>query len=181
MGSGGMIVMDEDTCMVDVAKYFLTFLSTESCGKCSPCREGIRQMLKILTRISEGKGKESDIGLLMELAESTRDASLCALGGTAPNSVLSTLKYFRHEYEDHILHKRCPAGVCVELYKAKCINACPIGQDVPGYLSLVSEGRYEEAVSLIYQTNPLPGVCGRVCTHPCTDVCLRAETDEPSS
>ena len=179
MGSGGMIVMDEDTCMVDVAKYFLTFLSTESCGKCSPCREGIRQMLKILTRISEGKGKESDIGLLMELAESTRDASLCALGGTAPNSVLSTLKYFRHEYEDHILHKRCPAGVCVELYKAKCTNACPIGQDVPGYLSLVGEGRYEEAVSLIYQTNPLPGVCGRVCTHPCTDVCLRAETDEP--
>ncbi|OGQ49159.1 MAG: hydrogenase [Deltaproteobacteria bacterium RIFCSPLOWO2_02_FULL_57_26] len=179
MGSGGMIVMDEDTCMVDVAKYFLKFLSLESCGKCSPCREGIRQMLKILTRISEGKGRESDIGLLMELAESTRDASLCALGGTAPNPVLATLKYFRHEYEDHILHKRCQAGVCEELYKAKCTNACPIGQDVPGYLSLVAEGRYEEAISLIYQTNPLPGVCGRVCTHPCTDVCLRAETDEP--
>jgi len=179
MGSGGMIVMDEDTCMIDVAKYFLKFLSVESCGKCSPCREGIRQMLKILTRISEGKGRESDIALLGELAESTRDASLCALGGTAPNPVLSTLKYFRHEYEDHILHKRCPAGVCEELYKAKCINACPIGQDVPGYLSLVAEGRYEEAISLIYQTNPLPGVCGRVCTHPCTDVCLRAETDEP--
>jgi NADH-quinone oxidoreductase subunit F len=179
MGSGGMIVMDEDTCMIDVAKYFLKFLSTESCGKCSPCREGIRQMLKILTRISEGKGKESDIALLRELAESTRDASLCALGGTAPNPVLSTLKYFHHEYEDHILHKRCPAGVCADLYKAKCINACPIGQDVPGYLSLVAEGRYEEAISLIYQTNPLPGVCGRVCTHPCTDVCLRAETDEP--
>jgi NADH-quinone oxidoreductase subunit F len=179
MGSGGMIVMDEDTCMIDVAKYFLKFLSTESCGKCSPCREGIRQMLKILTRISEGKGKESDIPLLRELAESTRDASLCALGGTAPNPVLSTLKYFHHEYEDHILHKRCPAGVCADLYRAKCINACPIGQDVPGYLSLVAEGRYEEAISLIYQTNPLPGVCGRVCTHPCTDVCLRAETDEP--
>lgn len=179
MGSGGMIVMDEDICMVDVAKYFLKFLSVESCGKCSPCREGIRQMLKILTRISEGKGRESDIALLSELAESTRDASLCALGGTAPNPVLSTLKYFRHEYEDHILHKRCQAGVCEELYKAKCINACPIGQDVPGYLSLVAEGRYEEAISLIYQTNPLPGVCGRVCTHPCTDVCLRAETDEP--
>src|SRR3990172_383221 len=179
MGSGGMIVMDEDTCMVDVAKYFLTFLSTESCGKCSPCREGIRQMLKILTRISEGKGRESDIGLLLELAESTRDASLCALGGTAPNPVLSTLRYFRHEYEDHILHKRCQAGVCEDLYKAKCINACPIRQDVPGYLSLVAEGRYEEAISLIYQTNPLPGVCGRVCTHPCTGVCLRAETDEP--
>jgi len=136
-------------------------------------------MLKILTRISEGKGKESDIALLRELAESTRDASLCALGGTAPNPVLSTLRYFRHEYEDHILHKQCQAGVCAELYKAKCINACPIGQDVPGYLSLVADGRYEEAISLIYQTNPLPGVCGRGCTHPCTDVCLRAETDEP--
>ena len=179
MGSGGMIVMDEDTCMVDVAKYFLKFLSTESCGKCSPCREGIRQMLKILTRISEGKGRLSDLALLTELAESTRDASLCALGGTAPNPVLSTLKYFRHEYEDHILNKQCQAGVCEELYRAKCINACPIGQDVPGYLSLVAEGRYEEAISLIYQTNPLPGVCGRVCTHPCTDVCLRRETDEP--
>jgi NADH-quinone oxidoreductase subunit F len=178
MGSGGMIVMDEDTCMVDVAKYFLKFLSAESCGKCSPCREGIRQMLKILTKISEGKGGEGDIELLEELAESTRDASLCALGGSAPNPVLSTLRYFRHEYEDHILDKRCQAGVCSDLYRAKCINACPIGQDVPGYLSLVAEGRYEEAISLIYQTNPLPGVCGRVCTHPCTEVCVRAETDE---
>jgi NADH-quinone oxidoreductase subunit F len=178
MGSGGMIVMDEDTCMVDVAKYFLNFLSAESCGKCSPCREGIRQMLKILTKISEGKGEEGDIELLVELAESTRDASLCALGGSAPNPVLSTLRYFRHEYEDHILDKRCQAGVCSDLYRAKCINACPIGQDVPGYLSLVAEGRYEEAISLIYQTNPLPGVCGRVCTHPCTEVCVRGETDE---
>jgi NADH-quinone oxidoreductase subunit F len=181
MGSGGMIVMDEDICMVDVAKYFLTFLSGESCGKCSPCREGIRQMLKILTKISEGKGREGDIELLEELSEATRDASLCALGGSAPNPVLSTLRYFRHEYEDHILHKRCEAGVCSDLYKAKCINACPIGQDVPGYLSLVAEGRYEEAISLIYQTNPLPGVCGRVCTHPCTEVCVRGETDEALS
>jgi NADH-quinone oxidoreductase subunit F len=179
MGSGGMIVMDENTCMVDVARYFLNFLSNESCGKCSPCREGIRQMLKILTNISEGKGKEGDIELLQEIAESTRDASLCALGGSAPNPVLSTLKYFRHEYEDHILHKRCEAGVCSNLFKAKCINACPIGQDVPGYLSLVAEGRYEDAISLIYQTNPLPGVCGRVCTHPCTEVCVRGETDDP--
>jgi NADH-quinone oxidoreductase subunit F len=181
MGSGGMIVMDEDTCMIDVAKYFLNFLSGESCGKCSPCREGIRQMLKILTRISEGKGKESDIEILEELAISTQSASLCALGGSAPNPVLSTLKYFRHEYEDHILHKRCEAGVCSDLFKAKCINACPIGQDVPGYLSLVGEGRYEEALSLIYQTNPLPGVCGRVCAHPCTEVCVRGQTDEPLS
>ena len=115
MGSGGMIVMDEDTCMVDVAKYFLRFLSGESCGKCSPCREGIRQMLKILTQISEGKGKEGDVELLEEISEATRDASLCALGRTAPNPVLSTIRYFRDEYEAHIQEKRCPAYVCKDL------------------------------------------------------------------
>jgi NADH-quinone oxidoreductase subunit F len=92
--------------------------------------------------------------------------------------VLSTLQYFRHEYEDHILHQHCDAGVCAGLFKAKCVNACPIGQDVPGYLSLVSEGRYQEAISLIYQTNPMPGICGRVCTHPCMEVCVRQQTDE---
>jgi NADH:ubiquinone oxidoreductase subunit F (NADH-binding)/(2Fe-2S) ferredoxin/ferredoxin len=115
MGSGGMIVMDEDTCMVDVARYFLDFLSDESCGKCVPCREGIRQMLKVLTNISKGQGKEGDIELLEELSEVTRDASLCALGRTAANPVLSTIRYFRDEYEAHIKEKRCPAYVCKEL------------------------------------------------------------------
>jgi len=115
MGSGGMIVMDEDTCMVDVARYFLDFLSDESCGKCVPCREGIRQMLKILTNISKGKGKEGDIELLEELSQVTRDASLCALGRTAANPVLSTIRYFRDEYEAHIKEKRCPAYVCKAL------------------------------------------------------------------
>jgi NADH:ubiquinone oxidoreductase subunit F (NADH-binding)/(2Fe-2S) ferredoxin/Pyruvate/2-oxoacid:ferredoxin oxidoreductase delta subunit len=115
MGSGGMIVMDEDTCMVDVARYFLNFLTGESCGKCTPCREGIRQMLKILTNISEGRGREGDIELLEELAEATRDASLCALGGSAPNPVRSTIRHFRDEYEAHIREKRCPAFVCKEL------------------------------------------------------------------
>jgi NADH-quinone oxidoreductase subunit F len=115
MGSGGMIVMDEDTCMVDVARYFLDFLSDESCGKCVPCREGIRQMLKILTNITRGKGKEGDIERLGELSEVTRDASLCALGRTAANPVLSTIRYFRDEYEAHIKEKRCPAYVCQEL------------------------------------------------------------------
>jgi NADH:ubiquinone oxidoreductase subunit F (NADH-binding)/(2Fe-2S) ferredoxin/ferredoxin len=138
MGSGGMIVMDEDTCMVDVAKYFLNFLTGESCGKCTPCREGIRQMLKILTNISEGKGKEGDIELLEELAEATRDASLCALGGSAPNPVRSTIRYFRNEYEAHIKEKRCPAYVCKELIayyidpeKCQacmiCLRKCPAG------------------------------------------------------
>lgn len=115
MGSGGMIVMDEDTCMVDVARYFLDFLSGESCGKCVPCREGIRQMLKILTNITRGEGKEGDIERLEELSEVTRDASLCALGKTAANPVLSTISYFRDEYEAHIKEKRCPAYVCKEL------------------------------------------------------------------
>ena len=115
MGSGGMIVMDEDTCMVDVARYFLDFLTDESCGKCVPCREGMRQMLKILTNITQGKGKEGDIELLEELSETAGDASLCALGRTAPNPFLSTLRYFRDEYEAHIKEKRCPALSCKEL------------------------------------------------------------------
>jgi NADH:ubiquinone oxidoreductase subunit F (NADH-binding)/(2Fe-2S) ferredoxin len=136
MGSGGMIVMDEDTCMVDVARYFLHFLSGESCGKCTPCREGIRQMLKILTRISEGKGREGDIELLEELAQTSRDASLCALGGTAPNPVLNTIRYFRDEYEAHIKEKKCHAFVCKELIAfhidpdkcqacMTCLRKCP--------------------------------------------------------
>jgi NADP-reducing hydrogenase subunit HndC len=138
MGSGGMIVMNEDTCMVDVARYFLNFLTDESCGKCVPCREGIRQMLKVLSNITKGKGKEGDIELLEELAEVTRDASLCALGRTAPNPVLSTIRYFRDEYEAHIREKRCPAYVCKELIsyyidpdKCKacmiCLRQCPTG------------------------------------------------------
>ncbi|MDZ7698042.1 MAG: NADH-ubiquinone oxidoreductase-F iron-sulfur binding region domain-containing protein [Deltaproteobacteria bacterium] len=115
MGSGGMIIMDEDTCMVDVARYFLEFLTDESCGKCVPCREGMRQMLRILTNITEGKGTEGDIELLEELSEVAKDAALCALGKSAPNPFLSTLKYFRDEYEAHINERRCPALSCKEL------------------------------------------------------------------
>ena len=115
MGSGGMIVMDEDTCMVDVARYFIAFLTDESCGKCVPCREGLRQMLKTLTNITEGRGKEGDIELLKELSETAKEAALCALGKSAPNPFLSTLRYFRDEYEAHIKEKRCPALSCKEL------------------------------------------------------------------
>jgi NADH-quinone oxidoreductase subunit F len=115
MGSGGLIVMDESTCMVDVAKYFVHFLTEESCGKCVPCREGLDRMLDILTDITEGNGKEGDIELLVELGEVIQQTSLCALGGTAPNPVLSTIRYFRSEYEAHIREKRCPAGVCKSL------------------------------------------------------------------
>ena len=143
MGSGGMIVMDEDTCMVDVAKYFLNFLTDESCGKCTPCREGIRQMLKILTSISKGEGRDGDLELLQEMAEITRDASLCALGGSAPNPVLSTIRYFRDEYEAHIREKRCPAFVCKDLIHFYidpekctacmiCLRKCPVDAIVGG-------------------------------------------------
>jgi NADH-quinone oxidoreductase subunit F len=138
MGSGGMIVMDEDTCTVDVARYFLNFLAEESCGKCVPCREGIYQMLKILNRICEGSGREGDIELLEEISEVVRTASLCALGQTAANPVLSTIGYFRNEYEAHIEEKRCPAGVCKALISYYidpekcqacmiCLRHCPVG------------------------------------------------------
>lgn len=131
MGSGGMIVMDEDTCLVDIARYFLAFLSDESCGKCTPCREGIRQMLKILTNMTKGLAKEGDIELLFELAEATKGSSMCALGKTAPNPVLSTLNHFREEYEAHINEKRCPSLSCkalIDFYidpeKCKGCGAC---------------------------------------------------------
>jgi NADH:ubiquinone oxidoreductase subunit F (NADH-binding) len=115
MGSGGMVVMDEDTCMVDVARYFLAFTQDESCGKCTPCREGTKAMLDILTRITKGEGTHEDIDLLEQLATAISDSALCGLGKTAPNPVLTTLKYFRSEYEAHITDKKCPAHVCRDL------------------------------------------------------------------
>jgi NADH:ubiquinone oxidoreductase subunit F (NADH-binding) len=112
MGSGGMIVMDDTSCMVNVARFFIEFCMTESCGKCIPCRAGTAQMHTFLTRICKGQGTMGDLDLLVDLCATVKETSLCGLGQTAPNPVLSTLKYFRHEYIDHIVHKRCPAGVC---------------------------------------------------------------------
>ncbi|MFZ5966392.1 MAG: NADH-quinone oxidoreductase subunit NuoF [Bacillota bacterium] len=137
MGSGGMIVMDEDNCMVDIARFFLDFTVDESCGKCPPCRIGTKRMLEILDKITEGKGVPEDIDKLERLAESIKASSLCGLGQTAPNPVLSTLKYFRHEYEAHVHDKTCPAGVCQGLLKYTitpelckkcgiCANKCPV-------------------------------------------------------
>ena len=138
MGSGGLIVMDETSCMVDLARFFLEFTQDESCGKCTPCREGTKRMLEILVRITEGQGEPGDIELLEDLSTTIMDASLCGLGQSAPNPVLSTIKYFREEYEAHILEKRCPAGVCqallqyrIDAEKCKgcglCVKECPTG------------------------------------------------------
>ena len=179
IGSGGMVVMDEDTCMVDVAKYFLEFLQDESCGKCLSCREGIKRMAEIVTDITKGQGKEGDIELLEELAHVVKDTSMCGLGQTAANPVLSTIRYFRDEYETHIRDRKCPAGVCRELYISPCQNACPMGMNVPGYISLIGEGRFQEALSLALDTNPFPSICGRVCDHQCQSKCRRNQIDEP--
>ncbi|WP_456399210.1 NADH-quinone oxidoreductase subunit NuoF [Mesoaciditoga sp.] len=165
MGSGGMVVMDEDTCMVDVARYFLQFSADESCGKCTPCREGTRKMLEILDRIVEGKGKMEDLDMLEELALTIKDTALCGLGQTAPNPVLSTLKYFRDEYEAHIKEKRCPAKSCKALIAYQidpnacvgctaCAKACPVGA-ISGEVRKVHEIDQEKCIKC--------GSCYEVC------------------
>lgn len=178
MGSGGMVVMDENTCMVDVARFFLSFTQAESCGKCVPCRIGTKRMLEILTRITQGQGQRGDTELLMEMGKMVKDSSLCGLGQTCPNPVLSTINYFREEYEAHIRDKYCPAGVCEDLVFAPCENTCPVHCDAVGYTALISAKRYEEALNLIRLTNPLAGICGRICNHPCEKMCKRGEIDE---
>lgn len=178
MGSGGMVVMDEDTCMVDVARYFMDFLRDESCGKCLSCREGTQRMFEILTRICEGRGSEADLELLEELAHTVKETSMCGLGQSAANPVLSTLRYFRKEYEAHI-KKRCPAAVCKEIVSSPCQHACPIGTEVSVYVALIAQKRFTEALEVVRKDNPLPSVCGRVCHHPCEAKCRAGEGGEP--
>ncbi len=179
MGSGGLIVMNEDKCAVDMARFFMDFCQDESCGKCTPCREGTKRMLDILTDITKGKGKAGDIELLEEMAAVIKNAALCGLGQTAPNPVLSTIRYFRKEYEEHIFEHRCRATVCSAMFKSPCQHTCPIEMDIPSYIALVREGRFEDAYKILLQTNPFPSVCGRVCDHKCQDKCRRANMDEP--
>lgn len=179
MGSGGLIVMNEDTCMVDVARYFLEFVQDESCGKCVPCRVGTKRMLEIMDRICNGKGEPYDIEKLIDLGNKIKDTALCGLGQTAPNPVLSTLRHFRDEYETHINSKRCDAGVCAGLVRAPCQSACPANVDIPGFVALVAEKRYAEALRLHRERNPFAAVCARVCPHPCESKCRRATLDDP--
>ena len=178
MGSGGFIAMNDDTCMVDTARFFMDFIQDESCGKCLPCRVGTKRMLEILERITQGKGEEGDIELLEELGESIKETAMCGLGQTAPNPVLSTIKYFREEYEEHIKKKYCRAGVCADLFISPCENVCPANVNVPGYLTLIAAGRFIDAYNLIKQENPFPAVCGRICTRPCESKCRRSAVDE---
>ena len=162
MGSGGLIVMDEDTCMVDTARFFMEFCQEESCGKCTPCREGTKRMLQTLQRICKGEGRDGDIELLEELASIIKDSALCGLGQTAPNPVLSTIRYFREEYESHIYDKKCR-----QQYALRCQvtvqHACPIEMDIP-HTSRSSEGeRLEDAYRVHEEDQPVPGRSGRVC------------------
>ncbi|HQH26237.1 MAG TPA: NADH-ubiquinone oxidoreductase-F iron-sulfur binding region domain-containing protein, partial [Oligoflexia bacterium] len=185
MGSGGMVVMDESTCMVDLAKYFMEFIQSESCGKCIPCREGTKRLLEVLQAITKGRREETEIDTLLRfqgvmylerLAKNIKEISLCGLGQTAPNPVLSTLRWFRDEYEAHIFERDCPAGACRSLTGAPCQNTCPAGTEVWRYVANIAKEEFQEAYRIIRMSNPLPSICARVCHHPCETNCRCGST-----
>ncbi len=178
MGSGGLIVMGEQTCMVDIAKYFVDFCKDESCGKCTPCRIGVTRMLEILQRITSGKGSMEDLDLLIEIGEQIKDSAFCGLGQTAPNPVLSTIRYFKNEYLDHINNNYCEASRCAPLFNSPCQNSCPANVDIPIYIDLIRQGRYKEAYKIVQEENPLVLICGRVCYNLCEKSCNRTSLDE---
>ena len=171
MGSGGMVVLDEDNCMVDVARYFIEFTHSESCGKCVPCRAGLDQALTMLNGVTKGMGTAAQLDLLDELSRMIRDTSLCGLGQSAPNPVLTSMRHFRHEFDDHMIAKRCRAGVCDSLALSPCENSCPLHMNIPRFLDLVQEGRMADAFESVILDNPLPASTGRVCQHPCDNRC----------
>ncbi len=179
MGSGGMVVMDQDNCMVDVARYFIEFTHKESCGKCVPCREGLAQELALLDGIVQGRGEDEDLRKMEELGLNICDTAVCGLGQSAPNPVLTTLKYFKDEYEEHLHRHHCSSGTCEDLITALCSNSCPMHMDIPAYLQLLKENRLEEAFESTIQDNPLPGTVGRICHFHCQMRCRRESVDEP--
>jgi NAD-dependent dihydropyrimidine dehydrogenase PreA subunit len=165
MGSGGMIVLDEDDCMVNIAKFYLEFTVDESCGRCTACRVGNKRLHEILTKITEGKGTEEDLERLKDLSQIIKDSSLCGLGQTAPNPILSTMKYFWHEYQAHVIDKTCPAGVCKALLKyhispekckgcTLCVKVCPKG---------IITGKVKEAHVINKEECIACGACEQVC------------------
>ncbi len=174
MGSGGMIVMDENTCMVDVARYFMKFLKDESCGKCFTCRKGTQRLYEILDDITKGRGTAEHLGLLEELATVVKDTTMCGLGQTAANPVLSTLHCFAEEYRRHVGEKKCDAFVCRDLVGAPCQSACPLETEAWRYVALVEKGQYEAAYQVIRDANPFPSVCARVCDRKCESRCTLA-------
>lgn len=176
MGSGGMIVMDQNSCMVDIAKYYMNFLKDESCGKCFTCRKGTQRMYEILEDISEGRGTLEQLDLLEELAHVVADSTMCGLGQTAPNPVLSTLRYYKEEYIEHIVNKHCRAGICKQLVGAPCQSSCPIGTEAWRYVAHIAHGEYEQAYLAIREANPFPSICSRVCDHQCEEHCRLGQT-----
>jgi NADH-quinone oxidoreductase subunit F len=178
MGSGGMIVADETTCMVEFSKYFMKFVCDESCGKCPPCRIGSTRMLEILERITAGKGQPEDLDRIRDLAKGMQAGSLCALGQLAPAPVLSALRHFEDEFWAHIKEGRCPAAGCQLLVRANCVSSCPAGVDAPAYLALAAQGRYAEALAVHRDANPFAMICGRVCPAFCEKRCRRGQVDE---
>ena len=181
MGSGGMVVMDDDNCMVDIARYFTEFTTSESCGKCTPCREGLTQSLNILTNITQGKAVSKDLQTLTDLGTVIKDTALCGLGQTGPNPVLTTLKYFRNEYEEHLKEGRCDGGVCLDLFISPCENSCPLHMNIPGFLELFKEKKMQEAFDCILRDNPFPASSGRICHFHCKMRCRREDIDHPIS
>lgn len=179
MGSGGMVVMDENNCMVEIARFFLSFTQSESCGKCTPCRLGTTQLLEILTKITQGQGREKDIETIQDIGRTVTEASLCGLGQNCAKPALSTLNYFSKEFENHIQEHRCEGAVCESMVISACQHACPAGIDVPNYVAAVGNSDYQRAVEIIRERNPFPAVCGHICIHPCEFKCRRGELDEP--
>lgn len=179
MGSGGMVVLDENNCMVEIARFFLNFTQSESCGKCAPCRLGTTQLLETLTAITDGRGHIDDIESIKSIGNTMTEASLCGLGQASPKPALSTLKYFENEYREHIHEHRCAGAVCDSMVISACQHACPAGIDVPNYVAAIGQGDYKAAVDIIRERNPFVSVCGRICIHPCEYKCRRGELDDP--
>ncbi len=179
MGSGGMVVLDENNCMVEIARFFLNFTQSESCGKCAPCRLGTTQLLETLSAITEGRGRIEDIESIKAIGATMTEASLCGLGQASPKPALSTLKYFENEYREHIHEHRCAGAVCDSMVISACQHACPAGIDVPNYVAAIGQGDYKAAVEIIRERNPFTAVCGRICIHPCEYKCRRGELDDP--